>query len=409
MKKAKSAPQLKNYRWKGTNSVGRPVSGYILAISESEVRDKLKQQKVKIAKLIPKKLSVTRRIMERANPKDITILTRQLATMLSTGISVIQSLKLVSDNHTKAEMKSILTHVTKDIESGMPLSTAMKSASPLFDSLYIDLIATGETAGNLPQVFQRIAQYREKSERLKSKVIKAMIYPSMVVLVAILVCYIMLAFVIPEFESMFSSFGADLPVFTQKVLDFSHFVRSYGFEVAIAILLTVITIKFLRKRSHRIELFFSRFSLRIPIVGKILSKAAIAKFSRTLATSFGAGIPILSCIKTSAKTANQTHYQNALDNVYRDTAAGMPLYLAMRHADTFPEMTLQMVMIGEESGKLDDMLNKIATIYEIEIDDSVDNLGKVIEPLIIVFLSVIVGSLVFAIYLPIFNLMNVIG
>ena len=400
--------ELRSYHWKGTNAVGRLVSGKQLALSEGEVRDRLKQQKIRIQKLTSHKISWLKTQREKVTTKDITLLTRQFATMLSTGIPLILALKLVSDNHKKSEMISLLLGLTKNVESGMPLSSALRTIRH-FDPLYVDLVSTGEATGNLGQVFERIASYREKSERLKAKVIKAMIYPSMVLLVALVVTWGMLTMVIPQFETMFTSFDSELPWFTQQVLNVSYFVREQGPFIAGGILASVILIKLARSRSYRSRLYFSRLSLRLPIVGPILSKAAIAKFSRTMATSFGAGIPILSCLKSSAKTTNNSHYQAAIEGVYKETAAGMPLYLAMRHSNAFPEMPLQMMMIGEESGRLDDMLNKVATIYEVEIDDTVDNLGQIIEPLMIVFLSVLVGSLVIAIYLPIFNLMNVIG
>lgn len=400
--------ELKVYRWKGTNTVGRLVSGKFLALGESEVRDRLKSQKIRIQKISSHKVSAIQKRLQQIKTKDITLLTRQLSTMLATGIPLIQALKLVSDNHRKAEMISLLLNLSKNVESGMPLSSALKEAKH-FDPLYVDLIATGEATGNLAQVFERIASYREKSERLKAKVIKAMIYPSMVLAVALIVSWGMLTMVIPQFESMFNSFGADLPWFTQQVLNVSYFARDHGPMIAASFAIVFIAIKFARARSYNIRLYFSRLSLRMPIIGSVLSKAAIAKFSRTMATSFGAGIPILSCLKSSAKTTNNCYYQAAIESVHKETAAGMPLYLAMRHSNTFPEMPLQMMMIGEEAGRLDEMLNKVATIYEIEIDDTVDNLGKILEPMIIVLLSVLVGSMVIAIYLPIFNLMNVIG
>lgn len=400
--------ELKVYRWKGTNSVGRQVSGKSLALSEGEVRDRLKIQKIRIQKITAHKVSAIKKRLEQVKPKDITLLTRQMATMLATGIPLVQALKLVSDNHRKAEMISLLLSLSKNVESGMPLSSALREISH-FDSLYVDLVATGEETGNLSHVFERIASYREKSERLKAKVIKAMIYPSMVLLVALIVSWGMLTMVIPQFESMFTSFGSELPWFTQQVLEVSYLAREQGPIFAAVIVSTFFFVKIARARSFRVRLYFSRLSLRTPIIGSILSKAAIAKFSRTMATSFGAGIPILSCLKSSARTTNNYYYQTAIEDVHKETAAGMPLYLAMRHSNTFPEMPLQMMMIGEEAGKLDDMLNKVATIYEIEIDDTVDNLGSIIEPLIIILLSVIVGSMVIAIYLPIFNLMNVMG
>jgi len=407
--KKKHPHQLKSYRWKGISANGKLVSGQFLALSETEVRDKLKQQRIQVKKLKKRNISFFNKLTQRVKRKDITLLTRQLATMLTTGVPLVQALKLVADNHNKAEMKSILAQIVKSVESGTPLSRAISAASHHFDSLYIDLVATGEQSGNLAEVFERIAHYREKSEQLKAKVIKALIYPSMVVLTALAVSYLMLTMVIPEFESMFSGFGADLPWFTSQVLHLSHWVQTYSGFVFLALLAALFSLHIARKRSFRIKLISSRASLKIPVIGTIISKASIAKFSRTLATSFSAGIPILAGLKTSAKTANNIHYQNAIAQVHSDTAAGMPMYVAMRNSDTFPEMVLQMVMIGEESGSLDEMLNRVATIYEFEIDSTVDNLGKILEPMIIIFLGVVVGGLVVAMYLPIFNLMSVLG
>ncbi|ENC7031100.1 type II secretion system F family protein [Vibrio cholerae] len=408
MKATQTLP-LKNYRWKGINSNGKKVSGQMLAISEIEVRDKLKDQHIQIKKLKKGSVSLLGRLTHRVKSKDITILTRQLATMLTTGVPIVQALKLVGDNHRKAEMKSILAQITKSVEAGTPLSKAMRTASAHFDTLYVDLVETGEMSGNLPEVFERLATYREKSEQLRAKVIKALIYPSMVVLVAIGVSYLMLTMVIPEFESMFKGFGAELPWFTQQVLKLSHWVQAYSLWAFIAIAAAIFGLKALRKNSLQIRLKTSRLGLKFPIIGNVLAKASIAKFSRTLATSFAAGIPILASLKTTAKTSGNVHFETAINEVYRDTAAGMPMYIAMRNTDAFPEMVLQMVMIGEESGQLDDMLNKVATIYEFEVDNTVDNLGKILEPLIIVFLGTVVGGLVVAMYLPIFNLMSVLG
>ncbi|EKO3509631.1 type II secretion system F family protein [Vibrio fluvialis] len=407
--KPTKGPELKNYRWKGVNSTGKKVAGQTLAISEIEVRDKLKEQHIQVKKIKKGSVSVLTRLTNRVKTKDITILTRQLATMLTTGVPIVQALKLVGDNHRKAEMKSILAQITKGVEAGTPISKAMRTASTHFDALYVDLIQTGEQSGNLAEVFERLATYREKSEQLRAKVIKALIYPSMVILVALGVSYLMLTMVIPEFESMFKGFGAELPWFTQQILKLSHGVQAYSAGAFIASLGSVFGIKAARKKSFVVRLKTSQLSLRFPIIGGVLAKAAIAKFSRTLATSFSAGIPILASLKTTAKTAGNVHFETAIQDVHRHTAAGMPMYIAMRNTQAFPEMVLQMVMIGEESGKLDDMLNKVATIYEFEVDNTVDNLGKILEPLIIVFLGIVVGGLVVAMYLPIFNLMSVLG
>lgn len=401
--------QLKNYHWRGINSSGKRVSGQTLALTELEVRDKLREQHIQIKKIKKKSISALTRLTNQVKAKDITLLTRQLATMLGTGVPIIQAIKLVSDNHRKAEMKSILSQIRKGIEAGTPLSKAMRTASRHFDDLYTDLVATGELSGNLAEVFERLATYREKSAQLKSKVVKALIYPVMVVMTALLVSYLMLTKVIPEFESMFSGFGADLPWFTAKVMELSHWMQAYGFYTFVG--LGTVTLLFIqaRKRSYAIRLATSRIGLRIPIIGGVVAKASIAKFSRTLSTSFSSGIPILTSLRTTAKTTGNVHFESAITEVHKETAAGMPMYIAMRNSQAFPEMVLQMVMIGEESGNLDDMLNKVATIYEFEVDNTVDNLGKILEPLIILFLGSVVGSLVVAMYLPIFNLMSVLG
>ncbi|MGR5420412.1 type II secretion system F family protein [Vibrio sp. PNB22_4_1] len=404
-----TAPQLKNFRWKGINSSGKKASGQVLAMTEIEVRERLDAQHIKIKKLKKSGISFTTKLSHRVKGKDITVLTRQIATMLVTGVPIVQALKLVSENHKKAEMKSILMSVTRAVEAGTPMSKALRSASAHFDPLYTDLIATGEQSGNLAQVFERLATYREKSEQLRAKVIKALIYPAMVVLVALGVSYVMLTKVIPEFEKMFSGFGADLPAFTQMVLNLSAWTQDWGLFIGLGTLSLLISSRMMSKRSDHYRLLMARSSLRFPVLGPVLSKAAIAKFSRTLATSFSAGIPILTSLKTTSKTSGNMHYQLAIEEVYRDTAAGMPMYIAMRNCNVFPELVLQMVMIGEESGRLDEMLNKVAAIYEFEVDNTVDNLSKILEPLIIVFLGVVVGGLVTAMYLPIFNLMSVLG
>ncbi|MCA0934862.1 type II secretion system F family protein [Vibrio alginolyticus] len=404
-----TTPQLKNFRWKGINSSGKKTSGQTLAMSEIEVRERLDAQHIKIKKLKKGSISFLTKLSHRIKGKDITVFTRQISTMLVTGVPLIQALKLVSNNHKKAEMKSTLMSITRAVEAGTPMSRSMSTASNHFDALYTDLIATGEQSGNLAEVFERLATYREKSEQLRAKVIKALIYPAMVILVALSVSFLMLTKVIPEFEKMFSGFGADLPWFTRQVLDLSAWMQSWGSLIGLGLISMIISARIMVKRSDSFRLMMDRALLKMPVLGSVLSKAAIAKFSRTLATSFSAGIPILTSLKTTSKTSGNMHYQLAIEEVYRDTAAGMPMYVAMRNCDVFPELVLQMVMIGEESGRLDDMLNKVATIYEFEVDNTVDNLSKILEPLIIVFLGVVVGGLVTAMYLPIFNLMSVLG
>ncbi|MDD9175615.1 type II secretion system F family protein [Aliivibrio finisterrensis] len=400
---------LHNFQWRGINNTGKKVSGKLLALTEIEVRAKLNEQSIQIKKIKKRRISSLEKMKHTVKRKDITLFTRQLATMLSAGVPIVQSLQLIAENNIKAEMKSILNQVCLSIEAGTQLSKALATSCSHFDSFYIDLVATGEETGSLSHAFSRLAEYREKSEALRAKVVKAMIYPTMVFSIAIAVTVLMLVFVIPEFEAIFKGFGAALPWFTQQVVNASHFLQNYGFWIILTLLLLTASLRLLSKKSYAFRRFINRHCLQIPIIGPVLSKAAIAKFSRTLATSFSSGLPILHSLQTTSKTAGNLYYQEAIQSVQQNTAAGMPLYLAMRHTQAFPEMVLQMVMIGEESGKLDDMLNKVAFVYEDDVDNTVDNLGKILEPFIILFLGIMIGGLVVSMYLPIFNLMSVIG
>ncbi|MEF1254707.1 type II secretion system F family protein [Vibrio sp. M260112] len=405
----KHRPQIKAFIWKGIARSGSKVTGRSFAYSDFEVRRELKLNHINEIQITVRPLSMVERFTQQVKAKDITIVTRQIATMLSTGMPIISVLKLVATNQNKGEMKSILMKLSATIEVGVPLSQALGMTSVHFDPMYRDLVVTGEQTGKLTDVFERLASHREKSDQLKSNVVKALIYPSMVVLTALIVCYLMLTLVIPQFESIYAGFGADLPWLTKQVLHISSLSQDYLWVILLLFFLICLTFKSVNKRSTRFTLLWNQWLLAAPILGKVLGQAAIARFSRTMATSFSAGLPILLCLETAARTAGNLYYQKALERVTTNTASGMPMYVAMRQCEAFPEMVLQMVMIGEEAGKLDDMLNKIADIYEASVESSIDTLGKTLEPLIIIFLGSTVGGLVVAMYLPIFNLMNVLG
>lgn len=402
-------PQLKVFRWKGTNRSGKTVTGRTIAYSDFEVRRELKHQQIDRIQLTTRPISMIERFTQRVKTKDITIMTRQIATMLATGIPILSVLKLLVTNQHKGEMKSIITQVSAKIEAGIPLSQALAINNDHFDSLYRDLVLIGEQTGKLADIFERIASYREKSDRLKANVIKALIYPCMVVITALSVCFLMLAFVIPKFESIYANFGTDLPWLTQQVLNWSSISQNY---LGVTLVLTTsicLLLRSLKNNSVHFSKLCSKWLLKVPIVGKVYTEAAIARFCRTMATGFSAGLPILSCLKTSARITGNLYFQQAIEGVQSNTASGMPMYIAMRQSEAFPEMVLQMVMVGEESGTLSEMLNKIADMYEASVESSVETLGKTLEPLIIIFLGITVGGLVVAMYLPIFNLMNVLG
>lgn len=403
------ASRIRYYHWRGINQSGKKLSGVMLGFQEQEVRAKLTEQRIQVKKLKHRAPSTLSKLRNQVKPTDITAITRQLATMVGSGVPVVQALKLMADSHHKAEARAILSQVSIQVEAGSSLARAMRTSSPLFDNFYCDLIATGEQTGHLAQIFERIATYREKQEEMRKKVIKAMIYPSMVTLTAIGVTTLMLIFVIPQFAAIFNGFGAELPAFTQLIIDLSEWLISYGLFLGLGILIFVLLFSYSYKTSDKTKLTVHRFNLRIPIIGDVLLKATVARFARTLATTFSAGIPLLSGLQSAAKTTGNLYVEQTAMEAHANTAAGMPLHIALRQCDIFPELMLQMTMIGEESGSLDDMLNKMAALYENDVDNTVDNLGKIIEPLIIIILGGLVGCLLVAMYLPIFNLMSVIG
>ena len=403
------ATKIRYYQWRGVNQAGRKVSGVTMGFQEQEVRHQLTEQMINIKKIKRTSPGTLSRLRNQMKPEDITTVTRQLATMVESGVPVVQALTLMANSHHKAEMRATLIQVTNQVEAGSSLAKAMRSSSPLFDKFYCDLVDTGEQTGHLGKVFGRIAMYREKAEAMRKKIIKAMIYPSMVSITAILVTVLMLVFVIPQFAAIFSGFGAELPWFTRQVMKASDFLINYGLYLGLGLLFTIIGYRYSYHHYYRFHYRMDKLSLKLPIIGEVLLKATISRFSRTLATTFNAGIPLLTGIQSAGKISNNLYIEQAIDNVYNSTAAGMPLYVALRQADVFPELMLQMVMIGEESGALDDMLNKMAQLYEDDVDNTVDNLGQILEPFIIIILGIIIGGLLVAMYMPIFTLMSVMG
>ncbi|MFB1077876.1 type II secretion system F family protein [Photobacterium damselae] len=404
-----AANKIRYYRWRGVNQGGKKITGVTLGFQEQEVRAQLTEQMIQVKKIKRTNPSTLDKIRNQMKSSDVTAITRQLATMIESGVPIVQALKLMASSHHKAEVRAVLTQVNTQVEAGASLSKALKSSSPLFDNFYCDLVATGEETGYLSQVFVRLATYREKSEAMRKKVIKAMIYPSMVMLTAISVTILMLVFVIPQFAAIFGSFGAELPWFTRQVLKASDFLINYGGYLAVGLLLAFVLYRYSYKRSYSFRLRMARLSLRLPIIGNVVLKATIARFARTLATTFSAGIPLLTGLQSAGKTAGNLHIEEAIMEAHTSAAAGMPLYLSLRQCNVFPELMLQMTMIGEESGSLDDMLNKMASLYENDVDNIVDNLGQILEPLIIIVLGVLIGGLLVAMYMPIFTLMSVIG
>ncbi|MFD2178780.1 type II secretion system F family protein [Veronia pacifica] len=409
MSKIIKKQKLSAFHWRGTTRTGKKVKGQMLSVDESDVRDALSSQQIKIQKIRRRNASSFQLRKHTAKAEDITLFSRQMATMLTAGVPMVQALQLVRSSCKKAGMKYIIAQICQQIESGSSLSQAFLTSSPLFDNFFCDLVFTGEMTGQLDTVFDRISLQREKQENMRRKVKKAMIYPAIVSMVAVGVTILLLLFVIPQFEQVFASFNAELPWFTQQILAASGFITKHGITIAVLTIIGIILCHVAHKKYFNFRLKLSRFSLKLPIFGDVFTKASVSRFSRTLATTFSAGIPLLSGLESSAKTAGNLHIQQVVEEIQKKTAAGQPMHIAIRDSGAFPELVTQMVMIGEESGSLDDMLNKVATIYEEDVDNTVDNLGKIIEPMIILFLGGVIGSLVIGMYLPIFNLMSVIG
>ncbi|WP_417764500.1 type II secretion system F family protein [Shewanella chilikensis] len=407
-KGAKAQAKIYTFTWKGLNRDGKQSSGELRGASIAEIKSLLKSQGIN-PKLVRKKSASLFGGDKKIKPMDIAVITRQIATMLAAGVPLVTSIELIARGHEKNKVRILLGTVLADVQAGIPLSDALRPHRAYFDDLYVDLVAAGEHSGSLDAVFDRIATYREKAEALKSKIKKAMFYPAAVVVVAIAVTVLLLLFVVPQFESIFASFGAELPAFTQLIVNISRWLQSTWYLFLAAIVIGV----WLFVRAHRnSEKFRNRIDemvLKIPLIGEILHKAAMARFARTLATTFAAGVPLIDGLESAAGASGNYVYRKALLNVRTEVMAGMQMNVAMRTTKLFPDMLIQMVMIGEESGSLDNMLNKIANIYEMQVDDAVDGLSSLIEPIMMVVIGTLVGGLIVGMYLPIFQMGNVVG
>lgn len=396
------------FLWSGVNRRGQKVSGELKGETLQQVKAELIRQGIVVQKIRKQHESFLDRYTQSVNAMDIAVLTRQITTMLTAGVPLVQTLQLLAGSHEKKPMREMLANICTEIESGVPPSKALRQYPRHFDDLYCDLVASGEQSGALDAVFDRIATYREKAEAIKSKIKKAMFYPAVVVFVALVVTAILLLYVVPEFDNIFKSFGAELPAFTRMVINLSNIVQTYWYFVFGALVILIFVYIHSYRRMESVRDGTDKLILRLPIVGVILQKAALARYARTLSTTFAAGLPLIDGLVAAAGSSGNAVYRKAIMSVRSEVMAGMQMNVAMRTTEVFPEMVIQMIMIGEESGSLDDMLSKVAGIYEQQVDDAVDALSSLIEPLLMVVLGVLVGGLVIAMYLPIFKLGSVI-
>ncbi len=394
------------FQWEGTDKRGVKLKGERQGRDQNMVRAELRRQGINPSRVRRKPKSYN--LGQRVKPKDISIFSRQIATMLNAGVPLVQALDIITTASENEKLQELLIKVRTDVESGSTLAESLRKHPKHFDELFGNLVEAGEEAGVLDTVLETIATYKERIESIKGKVNKAMYYPAAVVAVAIGVSALLLIKVIPQFEAIFASFGADLPAFTQLVVGMSRSLTTHGFLYFIGIIGFITGFIMLKKRSHKFQHFLDRLSLRIPIVGEILRKAALARFARTLSITFAAGVPLVDALRTVAGATGNQVFKEAVLRVREDVAAGHQLQLAMQQTNVFPSMVVQMTAIGEEAGSLDQMLNKVAEFYEEEVTNAVDALSSLLEPLVIVVVGGLVGGMVVAMYLPIFKLAAVI-
>jgi type IV pilus assembly protein PilC len=394
------------FAWEGKDKKGNRVKGKSLAPDETVLRSELRRQGIAPSKI--RKQSAAPGRGGKVKPEDIAVFARQLATMLAAGIPLVQAFEIVGNGNDKPAMQKLILDIKADVEGGTSLHESLGKHPLHFDDLFVNLVEAGEQAGALENLLDKVATYKEKTEALKKKVKKALFYPAAVLVVAVIVTIILLIFVIPQFESLFKGFGADLPAFTQFVIDLSKLVQAQGIYMAIVVGGLGYTFFYFKKRSRKMREFLDRMSLKIPIIGPILVKSAIARYARTLSTMFAAGVPLVEALESVAGATGNIVYEDAVLRMRDEVATGQRLQRAMESTGLFPNMVIQMIAVGEESGSLDSMSAKVATFFEAEVDNAVDSMSSLLEPLIMAVLGVLVGGLVIAMYLPIFKLGSVV-
>jgi type IV pilus assembly protein PilC len=404
---ATAAKKETQFLWEGKDKRGNKVRGKSLAVNEAALRADLRRQGVAATRV--KTPSRAFRSGGKVTAEDIAVFSRQLATMMSAGIPMVQAFEIIGNGHEKPAMQKLVLDVKANIEGGSTLHESLAKFPLYFDNLFVNLVEAGEQAGALESLLDKIATYKEKTEALKKKIKKALFYPIAVLCVAVIVSIILLVFVIPQFESLFKGFGADLPAFTQMVVNLSRFVQHQGWWVAGIIGGGFYAFFYFLKRSRPMQLAFDRVLLKFPIIGPILVKAAIARFARTLSTMFAAGVPLVEAMASVAGATGNIVYEQAVLRMKDEVATGQRLQRAMENTGLFPNMVIQMIAVGEESGSLDTMSGKVAEFYEAEVDNAVDSMSSLLEPMIMAILGVLVGGMVIAMYLPIFKLGSVVG
>jgi len=401
---AEKALKTSVFTWEGKNKSGAVVKGEINGQNPSLVKAQLRKQGINPTKVRKKSGLSLGGTGKKIKPMDIALFTRQMATMMKAGVPLLQSFDIISEGFDNPNMRKLVDEVKQEVAAGNSFAASLRKKPQYFDELYCNLVESGEQAGALENLLDRIATYKEKTEALKAKIKKAMNYPIAVVVVAIIVSAILLIKVVPQFEQVFANFGAELPAFTLMVIGISQFLQEWWFIFLIAIFGAAFAFREAMKRSQNLRNSVDRGVLKLPIVGGILYKSAVARFARTLSTTFAAGVPLVDALDSVSGATGNVVFKNATNKIKADVSTGMQLNFSMRTTGTFPSMAVQMTAIGEESGALDEMLDKVATFYEAEVDNMVDGLTSLMEPIIMSVLGVLVGGLIIAMYLPIFQL-----
>lgn len=390
--------------WEGKDRKGKVVKGDMKAVSDSVVRVALRSKGIKVTKIKKQRFSSSKPVKQT----DVAVFTRQLATMMKSGVPLLQSFDIVANGHSNPSVSKLLTDIKNDVEQGSSLSQAFSKHPKYFDELYCNLVEAGEKAGILEMILDRLAVYQEKIQNIKSKIKSAMFYPIAVMGVASVVTAILMIFVVPSFKTVFESFGAELPGPTQVVMAISDFFVANWYFMLFGLVGSLLGFKHALKTNIKVKHGFERALLKLPVMGTILHKSAVARWCRTLATMFSAGVPLVEALGSVAGAAGNIVYYTATKNIQREVETGQSLTVCMQEQNLFPNMMIQMAQIGEESGSLDSMLNKVAEFYEGEVDDAVASMSSLIEPFIIAFLGIVVGGLVVAMYLPIFKMASTV-
>ena len=395
------------YAWEGLDKKGSKLTGELTGHNPALIKAQLRKQGINPTKVRKKSISLFSS-GKKIKPLDIAFFTRQMATMMKAGVPLLQSFDIIADGSENPRMRKLINDIKQEVASGHNLATSLRHHPDYFDDLYCNLVDAGEQAGALESLLDRVATYKEKTERLKAKIKKAMTYPAAVVVVAGIVTGILLIKVVPQFQSVFEGFGADLPTFTLMVISLSEFVQDYWLMLLAGLVASFFLFKRIYKTSEKFRNWMDRVLLKVPVVGPLLYKSAVARYARTLATTFAAGVPLVEALDSVAGATGNVIFRNAVIKIKQEVSTGMQLNFSMRSTGVFPILAVQMTSIGEESGALDSMLDKVATYYEEEVDNMVDSLTSLMEPMIMAILGVVVGGLVLAMYLPIFKLGSVV-